>query len=61
MSTIVTPPPGKAVGKDAAFQMSAKGWADIRLWRVVVALAARLAGSDQRMPGLEVIGYGLVD
>jgi len=31
MPTIVTPRPGKAMRKDAAFQILAKGLADIRL------------------------------
>ena len=48
------------VGKNAAFQIFAKGLADIRLGGVVVALAARLAGTGQLKPGLEVLGYGLV-
>ena len=61
MSTIATPHPGKAVSKDAAFQIFAKGLADIRLWRVVVALAARLAGTGQHKPYLKVLGYGLVN
>ena len=46
--------------EDAAFQLFAKRMADIRLWRVVVALADELAGTGQRVPGLEVLGYGLV-
>ena len=60
MSTIVTPRPGKAVGKNAAFQIFAKGLADIRLWGVVVALAVELTGTGQLKPGLEVLGDGLV-
>ena len=57
VSTIITPRPGKAVIKPAAFQILAKGLADIGLGGVVVALA----GTGQRMPGLEVFGYGLVE
>ena len=48
------------MGKDAAFQILAKGLANIGLWRVVVALAVELTGTCQRVPGLEVLGYGLV-
>ena len=47
VSTIVTPRPGKVLGKDAAFQIFAKGLADIRLWGVVVALAVELAGAGR--------------
>jgi hypothetical protein len=49
------------VGKDAAFQIFAKGLADIGLGRVVVALAVKLACAGQLKPGLEVLGYGLVE
>ena len=42
-------------------QILAKGLADIRLWGVVVALAVELAGTGQLKPGLEVLGYGLVE
>jgi hypothetical protein len=54
MSTIVTPRPGKAMSKDAAFQIFAKGLADIGLWRVVVTLAIELTGAGKRIPGLKV-------
>ena len=60
MPAVVAPRPGKAVRKDAAFQILAKRLADIRLWGVVVALAVELACAGQRMPGLEVLGDGLV-
>jgi len=61
VSTIVTPRLGKTVRKDAAFQIFAKGLADIGLGGVVVALAVELAGTGQLKPGLEVLGYGLVE
>ena len=48
------------MSEDAAFQILAKRLTDIRLWGVVVALAVKLAGTCQRVPGLEVLGYGLV-
>ena len=60
VTTIVTPRPGKAVRKDAAFQIFAKGLADIRLGGAVVALAVELACAGQVKPGLEVFGYRLV-
>ena len=56
LSTIVTPRPGKAVGKDAALEIFAKPLADIGLWRVEVALAVKLADAGQFTPGLEVFG-----
>ncbi len=59
--TIFTPRPGKAVGKNAAFQILAKGLADIGLMGVVVALAVELARAGKFMPGLEVLGDGLVE
>ena len=48
------------MGKDAAFQIFAKGLADVGLGGVVVTLAVELAGAGQLKPGLEVLGYGLV-
>ena len=57
VSTVITPRPGKAVGKDAALQILAKGLSDVRPWRVVVTLAVELARAGQRMPSLEVLGY----
>ena len=59
--TIVTPRPGKAVGEDAAFQVLAKGLADIGLGGVVVALAVELACAGKFMPSRKVLGYGLVE
>jgi hypothetical protein len=58
---VITPRPGKTVGKDAAFQVFAKRLADIGLGGVVVALAVELACAGEFMPGLEVFGYGLVE
>ena len=48
------------MGKDAAFQVFAKSLADERLGGVVVALAVELARAGQLKPGLEVLGYRLV-
>ena len=48
------------MGKDAACQIFAKGLADVGLGGVVVTLAVELAGAGQLKPGLEVLGYGLV-
>ena len=61
MPAIVTPRPGKAMRKDAAFEVFAKGLTDIRLWGVVVALPVERTGTGQPKPGLEVLGYGLVE
>ena len=61
MPAVVAPRPGKAVRKDAAFQILAKRLADIRLWGVVVALAVELTSTCQRVPGLEVFGNRLVE
>ena len=60
VTTTVTPRPGKAVRKNAAFQIFAKGLVDLGLGGVVVALSARLTCTGQLKPGLEVFGYGLV-
>ena len=60
MSTIVTPRPGKAMRKDAAFEIFAKGLADTGLGCVVVTLAVGLACADEFMPSLGMVGYGLV-
>ena len=49
VATIVTPRPGKGVGKDAAFQILAKRLADIGLGDVLVALAVELAGTGQQL------------
>jgi hypothetical protein len=47
--------------KVAAFEVFAKGLADIRLWGVVVALAVELTCAGEFMPSLEVFGNGLVE
>ena len=49
------------MGEDAAFEVFAEGLAHIGLWGVVVTLAVELAGTGQLKPGLEVLGYGLVE
>ena len=53
---VITPGPGKAVGKDAAFQIFAKGLADVGLGGVMVALALELACTGQLKPGLKMLG-----
>ena len=50
VAAIVTPGPGKAVGKDAALQILAKGLADVGLGGVVVALAIELTCAGEFMP-----------
>jgi hypothetical protein len=57
---VIAPGPGKAVRKDAAFQILAKGLADVGLGGVVVTLAVELARAGELQPSLEVLGYGLV-
>ena len=61
VSAVITLGPGKAVGKDAAFEVLAKYLADIRLGGVVVALAVDLAGTGQLKPALKMLGFGLVE
>jgi len=58
-STIITPRPGKAVGKDAALQIFAKGLADVAFWGVLIALPVKLACAGEFTPGLEVFGKGV--
>ena len=58
---VITPGPGKAMRKDAAFEVFAKGLADIGLGGVVVALAIELACAGQLKPALKMLGYGLVE
>ena len=48
------------MGKDGAFEVFAKRLADMRLWRVVVALPVELACAGEIEPGLEVFGNRLV-
>jgi hypothetical protein len=57
---VIAPGSGKAVGEDAAFEVFAKGLADIGLGGVVVALAVELAGAGKFMPSREVLGDSLV-
>jgi hypothetical protein len=57
---VIAPGPGKAVRKDAAFQILAKGLADEGLGGVVVTQAVELARAGELQPSLEVLGYGLV-
>ena len=59
-AAIVTPSSGKAVGKDAALQIFAKGLADIGLGRVVITLTVELPGAGEIKPGLGMLGYRLV-
>ena len=61
LPAVITPGAGKAVGKDAALQIVAKSLADVGLGGVVVALAVELTCTGQLKPGLEVLGYGLVE
>ena len=60
VSAVIAPGPDKAVGKDAALQILAKGLADIGLECMVIALAIELTCAGEFMPGLEMFGYGLV-
>ena len=48
------------MGKDAAFQIFAKGLTHEGPGGVVVALPVELAGTGEFMPGLKVLGNGLV-
>ena len=50
----------KAVRKSAVFQIFAKRVAHKGARCVGIPLAVELACAGQRMPGLEVLGYGLV-
>ena len=61
MPAVIAPGSGKAMRKDAAFQILAESLADIRPWGVMVALAVELASTGEFMPGLEVLGNGLVE
>ena len=60
MPTVVTAGAGKAVGKNATFEVFAKRLADVRFWCVVVALAVKLAGTGQLKPGLKILSNGAV-
>ena len=61
VSAVVTTGAGKAMRKDAAFQIFAKRQADIDLWCVVLTLAVELACAGQLKPGLEILGDGFVE
>lgn len=61
MPAVITPGPGKAMGKDAALQIVAKDLADIGLGCVVVALAIELTCAGEFMPGLKVFCNRLVE
>jgi uncharacterized NAD-dependent epimerase/dehydratase family protein len=60
-SAVVAAGTGKAVGKDAAFQVLGKRLAHIGLGAAVVALAVELAGAGQIKPGLVMLGHRLVE
>ena len=51
VSAVITPGAGKTMRKDAAFQILAKGLADIRLGGLVVTLAVELSCAGQVKPG----------
>ena len=57
MSAITTAGAGKAVRKNAAFEVFAKGLAHIGLGSAVVALPIVLTRAGQLQPGLEMFGY----
>ncbi len=48
------------MGKDAELQIFAKRLADVRPWRVMVALAFELARASEIKPGLKVVGDSAV-
>jgi len=58
--TVTTAGVGKAVHKDAAFQIFAKRLAHVGARRMVVALAVELAGAGQVKPGLKILANGAV-
>ena len=60
VAAVATAGAGKAMRKDAAFEIFAKGLADTGLGCVVVTLAVGLACAGEFMPSLEMVGYGLV-
>ena len=53
---VVTPDAGKAVGKDAAFEVFAESLLYVGCRGVVVALAVKLSCAGELKPGLEVFG-----
>jgi hypothetical protein len=60
VSAVATESAGKAVGKDAAFQVLLERFAHAGFGAVVVALTLELARAGQIKPGLVVLGHGLV-
>ena len=60
MPAVITPGAGKAVGKNAAFEILAKRLAHKGARCVVVALAVELACAGEIKPSLKVLGNGLV-
>ena len=61
MPAVTTPGPCKAVRKDAALQLLAKGLAGIGLGGVIIALPIEQATTSKFMPDLEVLGNGFVE
>jgi len=57
--TVTTAGAGKAVHKDAAFQIFAKRLAHAGARRMVVALAAEPAGAGQVKPDLKILASSL--
>ena len=60
VTAIVATGAGKAVGKDAAFEVFAKRLLDKGRWCVVVALPVELTGACYLEPGFKVLGDGAV-
>ena len=61
MPAVITPRPGEAVGKDAAFQIFAESLPDIGLGGVAVTLPVELTCAGKFMPSLEMVGNRLVE
>jgi hypothetical protein len=61
VAAVITARAGKAVRKNAAFQVFAESLADIGLGGVVVALPVELTCAGEFMLGLEMFGNGLVE
>ena len=60
MPAVITAGASEAAGKDAAFQIFAKGFLYVGRRGMLIALAGELAGACQIEPGLEVLGHGAV-
>jgi hypothetical protein len=58
---VATAGKGRAVGKDAEFQVFGKRFAYIGLGAAVVPLAVELPRAGQLKPGLAVLGYRLAE